>query len=309
MKTGAMVRLTVALAVVLISCATRESTERGGRNSSREFPFEFEHNRVIVPVRVGTSRVLRILLDTGMGFDGLLLYEALPESAVPGSHYEVRIPGAGSGEPARGMMAESASFTVGPVQLFRQRVVWLTDGSMSGFSSDGVMGYSLFGHWVVELDYDRMVIILHEPGTFKPDSSWAALPMQLHKNNIPWVRMWASIQGTDSAELDCYLDLPACDEVVFLVRNGAKFPLPESLESSYLGRGLSGDVYGWKGRVAWVEFDTFRFRDITASFAPDSVRSKQPGADAVVCGGLLRRFNTIYDFSGGRLYIRPSRRQ
>lgn len=292
-----------ALAVLLALSSCRAAP------ANREFPFEVTNNKVLVSVRVGNSRLLRIALDTGMGFDGLLLYESPGESAVPGPHYEVRIPGAGSGEPARGLMSESASFRFGPVELAGQRVVWLVDGSMSGFTSDGVMGYSMFGHWVVELDYDRMVASLHEPGGFVPDSTWTALPMELHKNNMPWIKMKASVKGEEPVELDCYIDLPASDEVVFLVREDAKFPMPDSLEPYYLGRGLSGDIHGWRGRVARVELDTFRVGDIVASFAPDSARSKQPGADAVVCGGLLGRFNTVYDYAGGRLYIRPNKRR
>jgi hypothetical protein len=69
-------------------------------------------------------------------------------------------------------------------------------------------------------------------------------------------------------------------------------------------RGLSGDVYGSMGRAALVQLDTYRLKDLEVGFAPDSVRSKQPGADAVIGGSLLARFNTIYDYAGGRLYIK-----
>ena len=294
-----------ALAAALLSCAPQASAARGPGATIREIPIETQGGVVIVPVKVGPSRVLRIVLDTGMGFDGVLLYAALPESTFPGPIAEVRIPGAGAGEPAHGLMTESGSFSAGPVQFNGQRVVWLTDSLMVGFPTDGVMGYSLFGHWIVEIDYDRKMMVLHEPGAFKPDSRWTVLPMVLHKNNMPWVKLRVSISGEQPQELDCYLDLPANDEVVFLVRDDAKFKVPDGLEPSYLGRGLSGDVYGSKGRVASIQLDTFQFRDVPVSFAPDSVRSKQPGADAVICGSLLGRFNTVYDYAGGWLYLRP----
>jgi len=257
---------------------------------------------VLVPVKVGQSRILRLVLDTGM-FDGVLLWEPVPESTFPGPIYEVRIPGAGTGEPARGRMTGSGSFRVGPVEFKGQRVVWLVDSLMSGFPSDGVIGNSLFGPWVVELDYDRKVMRLHEPG-FKPDSSWSVLPMVVHKANTPWVKLRASVSGEEPQELDCYIDLADNDQFIFLVRDNAKFTAPDSVEPAYLGRGLSGDIYGSKGRAALVELDTYRLRDLAVTFAPDSARSKQPGADAVIGGGLLARFNTIFDYAGGRLYIK-----
>lgn len=299
----------VALAAALASCAPQSGKVRGPGAARSEIPIELHGGVVMVPVKVGPSRVLRIVLDTGMGFDGVLLYAPLPESTFPGPLIEVRIPGAGAGEPARGRMAESASFSAGPVQFTGQRVVWLTDSLMSGFPTDGVMGYSLFGHWIVEIDYDRKILVLHEPGAFKPDSSWTTVPMVLRKNSTPWVKFRVSISGEEPQELDGYLDLAAADEVVFLVRDDAKFKVPDGLEPLWLGRGLSGDVYGSKGRAALIELDTFRFTDVPVAFAPDSVRSKQPSADAVICGKLLGRFNTVYDYAGGRLYLRPRQTQ
>lgn len=275
----------------------------------REIPIELHDGVVLVPVKVGPSRILRIVLDTGMGFDGVLLYEPLPESTFPGPVFEVKIPGAGTGEPASGRMTETGVFSAGPVQFNGQRVVWLTDGLMAGFHNDGVMGYSLFGHWQVEIDYDRSVIVLHEPGSFRADSSWTALEMKLHKNSKPWVKLRASIDGSDSLELDCYLDLAARDEVAFLVRDDAKFILPEGLEECYLGRGLSGDVHGWRGTARWVELGPFRFKDVAVVYASDEARSKQPGADAVVCGSLLARLNTVYDYAGEMMYVRPRGRK
>jgi hypothetical protein len=295
----------LGLAAGLVACGAQPVKDHGKGEDPSEIPFETRGG--VVPVKVGRSRVLRIVLDTGMGFDGVLLWEPLPESTFPGPTMEVRIPGAGAGEPARGRMTDSGSFSAGPMEFRGQRVVWLVDSLMSGFPSDGVMGYSLFGHWVVELDYDRKVMRLHEPG-YKPDSSWTVVAMPLRKNSTPWVKVRVSISGEKPQELDCYIDLADNDEFVFLVKDDAKFKVPEGVEPAYLGRGLSGDVYGSKGQAALVELDTYRLKDLAVAFAPDSARSKQPGADAVVGGSLLARFNTVYDYAGGRMYIKPRRR-
>jgi hypothetical protein len=290
----------VTLGVALAACGSRPAEGRV-KTAAMEIPFEMRGGTVMVPVRVGQSRVLRLVLDTGM-FDGVLLYEPIPDTTFAGPVYEVRIPGAGAGEPARGRMSDSGAFWAGPVEFRNQRVVWLVDSLMSGFGGDGVIGNSLFGHWVVELDYDRNVMKLHEPG-FRPDSSWSALPMVVHKANTPWVKARVSVGGEKPQELDCYIDLADNAEFILLVSDSAKFKVPEDVEPVYLGRGLSGDVYGSKGRAALVQLDTYRLKDLAVGFAPDRVRSKQPGADAVIGGSLLARFNTIYDYAGGRLYI------
>jgi hypothetical protein len=299
--TSALVLAALTLVWVTVACGSRPAGSRA-KAATREIPFEMRGGTVMVPVKVGQSRVLRLVLDTGM-YDGVLLYEPIPESTFPGPVYEVRIPGAGDGEPARGRMSDSGAFQAGPVEFRNQRVIWLVDSLMSGFGGDGVIGTSLLGHWVVELDYDRKVMKLHEPG-FRPDPSWTMLPMVVHKVNTPWVKTLVSISGEEPQELDSYIDLADNAEFILLVSDSAKFKVQEDAEPVYLGRGLSGDVYGSKGRAALVQLDTYRLKDLTVGFAPDRVRSKQPGADAVIGGSLLARFNTIYDYAGGRLYIK-----
>jgi hypothetical protein len=267
-------------------------------------PFELVRGIPVVPIQVGDGPVLRIVLDTGMGFDGVLVYDPVTDSAFLAEADSVLIPGAGAGEPARGLMAESASFRAGPVEFKDQRLICLVDGTMDGMPSQGVTGYSFFGHWTVEMDYDRQTMVLHEPGEFEPDSSWTVVPIEIRRNNMPWLKLRASMTGQDSVELDCYLDLPARETVEFLVREEMRFELPGGLEEAYLGRGLSGDIHGWTGQVAWVELDTFRFEDLDVAFAPAQVRTKQIGGEAVVGGLLLGRFNVVYDYAGEKLYVR-----
>ncbi len=294
----------LTLVWVPFACGSRPARSRAPA-ATREIPFEMRGGTVTVPVKVGQSRILHLVLDTGM-YDGVLLYEPIPENTFPGPVYEVRIPGAGDGEPARGRMSDSGSFRAGPVEFRNQRVIWLVDSLMSGFGGDGIIGSSLFGYWVVELDYDRKVMRLHEPG-FRPGPNWTKLPMVMHKVNTPWVKARVSVSGEEPNELDSYIDLADNAEFILLVSDSATFKVPEDVEPAYMGRGLSGDVYGSKGRAALVQLDTYRLKDIAVGFAPDRVRSKQPGADAVIGGSLIARFNAVFDYAGGRLYLRPRR--
>jgi hypothetical protein len=197
------------------------------------------------------------------------------------------------------------SFRIGDVVLSPQRVIILQGQTMSGFASDGVCGQSLFGSRIVELDYDQMTMILHERGPFTPDSSWTALPLTFRANWIPWIDVALSVAGTDSVMLSCYVDLASSETIEILMRDDMKVELPEGTEEVYLGRGLSGDIHGKRGKVAWAQIGPHRVADLTMAAAPAEVRSKQPGADAVVGNGLLHRFNCVFDYGAGRLYLRP----
>jgi hypothetical protein len=158
----------------------------------------------------------------------------------------------------------------------------------------------------VELDYGRGEMVLHPPGTFRPDSTWRAEPIRFRENRIPWLDLVAGVRAADSVSLACYIDLASSESVEFLTREGARFTLPDSLQDVVLGRGLSGDIHGRRGRIAWVRLGAARLAGVVAAFTPAAVRSKQPGADAVVGNGLLRRFDCVFDYAAKRLYLRPN---
>ncbi len=273
-------------------------------------PFTTRVNKVILPVSLGGSRPLQIILDSGMAYDGILIYNsALADSIHLQNPFRAQVGGAGSGPPQTALVADSMAFSAGEVPFENQRVILLEGDAMKGMTSDGVCGHSILGHHAVEINYDRMEIVLHPSGLPRPDETWTELPLTFKENRIPWITVTTGMGGADVETLSCYIDLASSETVEFLTREGMKFTLPDSLESVFLGRGLSGDIHGWRGRVAWVELGGHRLEGLQVAFAPAAVRSKQPGADAVVGNGLLCRFNCIYDLGAGRLFVKPNRFQ
>jgi hypothetical protein len=302
----------VAAAVTGLCCAPAEPvpepTERG---KLCQIPFELCANRVLLPVRIGDSRELKLVLDTGMWFDGVIVYNPdLADSIALENPVEVRVPGAGSGEPSTGLMSESMSFLIGSLPCIGQRVVLLDSRTMAGMTCDGVVGWSLFGHYTVELDYDSMLVRLYEPGAVPADTGWRLVRLAFKDNPIPWVTATVNTRGDEAVDVATYIDFASGDAVELMTKPGAKFELPTGLEKSYLGTGLSGHIFGHKGRVAWFELAGFRFSDVAATFSSEEVRSKQDGADAIIGNGLLCRFNAVFDYSDtsqARLWIRPNR--
>ncbi len=143
--------LTVILIVVLSACDRDIEPEI---DVGLSIPFELERNRIVLPVRFNDSPELRIVLDTGMHFDGLLLYDKELTDQLDLDHaIEVKVPGAGSGPPATAVMADSASFSAGPVEFHNQRIIILQDDRMQGVPSDGVIGNGLLSRFNLMFDY------------------------------------------------------------------------------------------------------------------------------------------------------------
>ena len=270
-------------------------------------PLKSARNRSMVSVQIGNMIIPDILLDTGFAFDGLMIYNTdYNDSLKFLNPIKVKVPGAGGGEPSIALMVDSAEFNIGSVKMMNQRLLLLQSDTFEGFPSNGVMGYSLFGHYAVELNYDNNTLTLHKPDLLEIDNSWTSLPIYFKKNKIPWIDVSVIIDREDPILLSTYIDFAAGENIELMDKKDMKFNLPADLEDKYLGRGLSGDIYGKSGKISKLIIGPYELNNIEAAVAPDKIRSKQPNADAIIGNGALRNFNLIFDYSNKKLHLKPN---
>jgi hypothetical protein len=236
----------------------------------------------MVIVQIGNITIPDILLDTGFAFDGLMIYNTdYNDSLKFLNPIKVKVPGAGGGEPSVALMVDSAEFNLGSVRMRNQRLLLLQSNTFEGFPSNGVMGYSLFGHYAVELNYDDNTMTLHTPELLEIDNSWTTLPIYFKKNKIPLIDVSVVIDQEDPIRLSTYIDFAAGENIELLEKTEMKFSLPAELKDKYLGRGLNGDIYGKSGRISKLIIGPYELNNLEAAIAPDKIRSKQPNADAI----------------------------
>ncbi|UCG61507.1 MAG: aspartyl protease family protein [Candidatus Zixiibacteriota bacterium] len=269
-------------------------------------PFKLDRNRVIVPTSVNGSSPLNLILDTGMRFDGVYLFhkELAAEIDTTGA-IEVKVPGAGAGEPSTAIMIETGRLVFGDVTVDSQRVLISSSPHTQNFPTDGVIGWNFFGHYTVEIDYDTRTIVLHETGSFQADTTWRRVPVVM-KKDMPFLQCELEVIPGDTVSATMYIDLASGDALELLVRDDQKFSMPDDLEQGYLGTGLSGDITGHRGRSHRLCLEGYDLFDVATSFAPATVRSKQEGADGILGGDAIRRFNIVFDYAHSRLFIRPN---
>lgn len=273
-----------------------------------QIPFRLDRNRIILPVSVGNSRALGIILDTGMTFEGVYLFHRELSDVLGSADFiEVRVPGAGSGEASYAIMADSQMLSSGGLQFRNQKVVIAQSETTQDFPTDGVMGYTLFGSYTVEIDYDELVISLHDPEGFAADTTWEEVKLTF-KKEIPFLDVTVAVEEDEEIPMNVYIDLAAGEVLELLVRPDMKFSLPDSLtEERYLGTGLSGDIHGKIGSISRLKMGSLELKDVPTTFPLGEVRSKQEGADGILGNGALRRFNVVFDYSHGVLYLSPNR--
>lgn len=270
-------------------------------------PFTLDRNKIIIPTSVNGSKPLRLILDTGMGFDGVYLFhkEAVNLIDTTGA-MEMKVPGAGGGEPSSATMIENGKIGFSDVSVSGQRILVSHSAHTQRFPTDGVIGWNFFGHYIVEIDYDNQIIFLHDTTYAPSDSTWISLPVEM-RGNLPFFDVSVEVVPKEVNAMKVYIDLASGEALELLVHKDQMFTMPDCLVRSNLGTGLSGDINGQYGRSKGLEIGGYDLDNIPTAFAPARVRSKQQGADGVLGNGLIRRFNIIFDYSHSRLLIKPNK--
>ena len=309
MRNSPFLLLSLTLCYILVPAfsQTNSGVTVPAKTAGFEMPFDLVNNKTTLPARIGASRLIRIVLDSGMGWDGMVITNPdLADSITLKSPMEASIGGAGNSGEATAVFSDSMTFSIGKKEFENQRIVILRQGGFRGGSFDGVTGFSIFGHYTVEVNYDRKEIILYKPGEMIIDKSWTEIPMYFKENMIPWIDVSIVIENEKPVPINCYIDYASSESIELLMKPGQKFNMPAETEDYYLGRGLSGDINGKKGKISKVIIGPYELGNVNAAFAPAEVRSKQKGADGVISNNLLRRFNLIFDYSNRKIYIKPN---
>ena len=177
--------------------------------------IKMARNKTMVPVKIGNILIPDIILDTGFAYDGVMIYNpAYNDSLDLGKAIEVQLGGAGSGEAAKALLIDSADFSVGEVKMMNQRLIILQNNIYKGFPSNGIIGYSIFGHYTTEFDYDKNTMILHQTCGIEINSGWTEVPIYFKTNNIPWLNAFVAIEDEKPISLDMYIDFAAGDAVL-----------------------------------------------------------------------------------------------
>ena len=276
---------------------------------NKSIPIKNLRDKTLITVQLGNKTIHDILLDTGFDFDGIIIYNPEYRDSLDLSDADsVSLGGAGSGNNQNALMIDSASFLVGNHQLNNQRIIVLLSDIYKGFPSNGIIGHSLFGNYVVEIDYDKNILVLHDFDILKPDSGFVRIPIYFKDDRmIPWIDVSVVIANEYPVSISAYIDFADRDPMVLLERETMKFPLPKTTENKIIGTGLSGDIYGSKGKISRLIIGNYQLNNVLVSIAPANMRSKQKNADAVIGCGALNRFNLVFDYKNKYLYLKPNK--
>lgn len=282
-------------------------------NSSKKISFELINNLIVVPMKVNNVS-LSFVLDTGVS-KPILFNIAETDSVGLKNTKTFFLYGLGGDGKLEALKSSGNSFKFGDVTLFNKDLYVVYDNDISftprlGVLVHGIIGYDIFKNFIVELNYSSRYIRLHKPEEFKRKTSkkWNQLPLDIY-NKKPYLEAKATLNN-DTKNIKLLMDTGSSD-ALWLFEDISKgiYPNEELVFDDYLGKGLSGSVYGQRSRVNTFEIGSFKFENANVAF-PDSssvdITKIYKERNGSVGGEILKRFNYYFDYGNSMLYLKKN---
>jgi len=286
------------------------------RAKSRTIKFKSSSNLIIIPVNINDSDTLNFILDTGVRYP---IITELPFVNKLNLNYmmPVTIRGLDNGEGLTAYRSGNNRLQIDGLTAQNQEVQMIIDedfqiSHMLGMPVHGLIGFNLFKDYIVEINYHDEEITLYKPEYYKYHDRKNDIILPLHFDGFkPFVRTTIVTDSMKTVPVKLLVDTGASDALWLSEKSDERIHIPQNHVETFLGRGLSGDLYGTKARIdaIWVgpllltqPIVAFPDSEIMDSLISTNDRNGTIGAE------ILRRFYVTVDYRNSRLTLHPNNR-
>lgn len=276
--------------------------------------FELINNLIIIPLEINGAQ-LTFVLDSGVSKP--ILFNLSDQDSVQINNVsEVTIRGLGDGEPMKALSSKGNAFKLGKAKNYNQDLYVVLDKDINfstslGIPVHGILGYDLFRDFVVEINYTAQNIKLHNPSLYKhPKKSRKSqtLPIYVERKKA-YVDGTVLMKDEENVPVKLLVDTGSSDALWLFHEPEKGLEIPEKNYEDYLGRGLSGDIFGKRTKVSGIKIGDFELKDAKAAFPYRESFGyiKNLGdRNGSVGGEILKRFNLVFDYAGGKVTLKKN---
>jgi predicted aspartyl protease len=271
-------------------------------NKGLSIPLEIDNKIILMRVRVNNSKPLKFIFDTGASISMISSQRAAELGLKP---YR-QASGDATGGRITTSLIKAVSLSVPGARVSNQVIASMAFPTPPGFEFDGIIGYHFIKQFVIEIDYQKKVMKLYRPRTYRYSGKGEIIPLLLAHRKTPLVFTKIIFEGRAPIETKLELDTGADGTVLInspLVKKQALLSaMPQAVQDSV--RGAGGQQQRLLGRVKAVQLGHFIFSDSPVALSLDTEGAgASEDNDGVVGGELLRRFKLIIDYSRKRMIL------
>ncbi|GAA4111984.1 hypothetical protein GCM10022393_10100 [Aquimarina addita] len=294
-------------------CYTQKGFEFQEKIRKDRFKFTLVNNLIIIPVTLNGLE-LSFILDTGVG--GTILFSLdKKESLELNNVSKIFIRGFGNDDPVEAIKSTNNRLSIGNAISSNHTVYMVFDDSINfssqmGFPVHGIIGYDFFKDFVVDINYTKKLIKIHDPETYtyKPCKKCYDTGLDLtHGRKRPLIQMRCKT-NEGITDVNLLLDSGSGSALWLFENKKRGIHIPKKSFDDFLGKGFNGDIYGKKTKIDRFYIGDFELKEVTTSF-PDSLYTNGVylhNRHGSIGGSLLKRFNLIIDYPNSKISFRKN---
>jgi len=310
------------LLVLLLFCMAPLSGQRVNntdlevrKGASRfEIPFQYVNDFILIEVLFNDVFPLTFIFDTGAEHT-ILTKREITDILQVNYRRTFTLIGADLQTELYAYLAQGVKLQLNNLRAVNRSILVLAEDyfkfdEISGIKIHGILGADFFRRFIVQIDYTRQKIILHDPTSFKIPKKFETLPIELHRSK-PYVGVPVTLQNDTTIQAKLLIDSGASLALLLYTATHPKLQLPANVIRSNIGLGLGGYLEGFLGRVGEIVVaDTplggvvTNFQDISSVGVDSSYLNNRNG---ILGNKTLNRFDIIINYVEEELYLRPNK--
>ncbi len=273
--------------------------------------FELINNLMVIPIEVNGTE-LSFILDSGVGTP-ILFNLADQDSVQLNNVSEITINGLGDGDPISALKSQGNLVKLGGITNVAQDIYVVMDAGINfspslGIPIHGIIGYDLFRDFVVDINYTRKALKFIDSESYNSRKSRKNRELDISVINGK-AYLDAAVVVKDGIEFPVKLLMDTGSSDAVWLFEDERIEVPEKYYEDFLGKGLSGDIYGKRTKIHHLKIADFVLNDAKAAF-PDmetfNAIADFGGRNGSLGGEVLKRFNMVFDYSNQKLTLRKN---
>lgn len=275
-------------------------------------PFDYVNGFIVVDATLNRRHKVRLLVDTGA--ENLILFDkaALKTMGIP-SGKKITLKGADLIQEVQAQICRKIPLNLeGTNTLLKDFIVLNEDymnlGQNIGTKIDGLLGGRLFWGLVLEINYEKMNLVLCNKGNFVVPTNPFTQKFDLELiNNKPYLQSTIQLYNDEAIPVKLLLDTGSALGFLLFYNTHPELELPEKHVVGPLGRGLGGEIQGYLAMSKALRLNnSLFFKNFITHFQliPENVDPEiYNNRNGLLGNPVLSRFRVMIDYVDNLLYL------
>jgi hypothetical protein len=283
-------------------------------------PFKLYNNLIVFALSINHSPKMNFILDTGVK---PTIITEFPKDINIEFNYnkELKIKGIGEGNDIDVWHTQNNNVQLTPdfegyyhdIYILKQDEIKLSE--QLGVKINGIIGADMFQNYIVEINYIKKTLTFYKPNEInlnnKRFKKFEIIPLIIYKSK-PYLEAKVNQQNNEQKPVKLLLDLGSSDALWLINRDELTFDIPEKSFYSYLGKGLNGNISGYRAKINNFQIGEFHLQRPIVSIIDtnyislSSLSIDLPGRNGSIGSEILQRFNLIIDYPNKQLLLKKN---